>query len=88
MSLRRRCFDQNRGNIAKISVKAGNIGKKSRGLACATAPMLMIPKLAGTLEMRVADLVETLETIQQTLNKLTGLYPTSLLYGDDEAEVP
>jgi hypothetical protein len=44
-------------------------------------------ELAGALEMQVADLVEALEDIQQTLNKLTDLYPESLVYGDDEAEV-
>ena len=43
--------------------------------------------LAGALEMQVAELVEALEDIQQTLSKLNDLYPESLVCGD-EAEVP
>jgi hypothetical protein len=38
--------------------------------------------------MQISHLVETLETIQQTLSKLTDLYPASLVYDDDEEEVP
>jgi hypothetical protein len=34
--------------------------------------------------MQVSHLMETLETIQQTLNKLTDLYSESLVYDDDE----
>jgi hypothetical protein len=42
-------------------------------------------ELAGDLEMQVFNMVEALDDIQQTLNKLTDLYPESLVYDDDEA---
>jgi hypothetical protein len=43
-------------------------------------------ELAGDLEMQVFDMVEALEDIEQTLNKLTDLFPESLIYDDDEEE--
>ena len=43
-------------------------------------------ELAGDLEMQVFEMVEALDDIQQTLNKLTDLYPESLVYDDDEEE--
>ena len=36
--------------------------------------------------MQVSDMVEALEDIQQTLNKLTDLFPESLAYDDDVEE--
>jgi hypothetical protein len=43
-------------------------------------------ELAGALEMQVFEMVGALDDIQQTLNKLTDLYPESLVYDDDEEE--
>ena len=43
-------------------------------------------ELAGDLETQVFDMVESLEDIQKTLNKLTDLFPESLVYDDDEEE--
>jgi len=36
--------------------------------------------MVGDLDMQVSDMIEAMENIQITLNKLTELYPESLLY--------
>lgn len=38
---------------------------------------------ASDLEMQVSDIIEALESVQLTLNKLTELYPESLLNADE-----
>ncbi len=44
-------------------------------------------ELADELEMQVSDMVEALRDIQQTLHKLTSLFPDSLVYDDQEGEL-
>ena len=43
-------------------------------------------ELAHDLGVQVFDMVEALEYIQETLDKLTALYPESLLLYDDDDE--
>lgn len=37
-------------------------------------------EMANDLEMQVSDIIESLESVQNTLNKLLELYPESLAY--------
>lgn len=39
--------------------------------------------MASDLEMQVSDILEALEAVQQTLSKLTELYPESLAYANE-----
>lgn len=37
-------------------------------------------EMANDLEMQVSDIIESLESVQNTLNKLLELYPENLAY--------
>ena len=43
-------------------------------------------ELANDLEDQFLDMADSLESIQETLYKLTALYPESLFYDDDDDE--